>query len=187
MTSVDGLITGLDTTGIIDQLLAADRIPQNQLLVQQATAEARASAFAELRGRYDAVRSAAQKLDLPDDWATLAATSSSDLVTVSAGSGGITGALSFTVLQRASAHTVYSTDVLTSLDDVVAAGGSVFSARDFTPLGFSDLDGSGLAVGRALIAVMENYQREDGGVTAPDALRRYMGGAEMIRADGTLA
>lgn len=155
MTSVDGLITGLDTTGIIDQLLAADRIPQNQLLVQQATAEARASAFAELRGRYDAVRSAAQRLDLPDDWSTLAATSSSDLVSVSAGSGGITGALSFTVLQRASAHTVYSTDVLTSLDDVVAAGGSVFSAWDFAPLGFSDLDGSGLAVGAQTFEVTQ--------------------------------
>ena len=155
MTSVDGLITGLDTTGIIDQLLAADRIPQNQLLVQQATAEARASAFADLRGRYDAVRSAAQRLDLPDDWDTLAATSSDDLVSVSTSSGGITGALSFTVLQRASAHTVYSTDVLTSLDDVVAAGGGVFSARDFTPLGFSDLDGSGLAVGAQTFEVTQ--------------------------------
>ena len=155
MTSVDGLITGLDTTGIIEQLLAAERIPQNQLLVQQATAEARANAFADLRGRYDAVRTAAQKLDFSDDWASLKATSSDDLVQVEAGNGTITGALSFTVVQRASAHAVYSTDTLTSLDDVIAAGGSIFSARDLAPLGFSDLDATGLAVGAQTLEVTQ--------------------------------
>ncbi len=155
MTSVDGLITGLQTTEIIDQLLAADRIPQNQLLVQQASAEARAAAFADLRGRYDAVRSAGEALELPDDWAAITATSSDDLVEVSTSSGTITGALSFTVLQRASAETVYSTDTMSSLDDVIAAGGSIFSARDFSPLGFSDLDGTGLAVGAQTFEVTQ--------------------------------
>ena len=42
------------------------------------------------------------------------------------------------------------------------------------------LNGSGTAVGRALIAVMENYQNEDGSVTIPEALRPYMGGLEKI-------
>ncbi|MFN3764718.1 MAG: serine--tRNA ligase [Aliihoeflea sp.] len=42
------------------------------------------------------------------------------------------------------------------------------------------LNGSGTAVGRALIAVMENYQNEDGSVTVPQALRSYMGGLEKI-------
>ncbi|MGN6773543.1 MAG: serine--tRNA ligase [Rhizobiaceae bacterium] len=42
------------------------------------------------------------------------------------------------------------------------------------------LNGSGVAVGRALIAVMENYQNADGSVTIPQALRPYMGGAEKI-------
>jgi seryl-tRNA synthetase len=37
------------------------------------------------------------------------------------------------------------------------------------------LNGSGLAVGRALIAVMENYQRKDGGIDIPAALKPYMG------------
>ncbi len=44
------------------------------------------------------------------------------------------------------------------------------------------LNGSGVAVGRALIAVMENYQNEDGSVTIPEALRPYMGGLERIGA-----
>lgn len=42
------------------------------------------------------------------------------------------------------------------------------------------LNGSGVAVGRALIAVIENYQNQDGSVTIPDALRPYMGGLERI-------
>ena len=42
------------------------------------------------------------------------------------------------------------------------------------------LNGSGVAAGRALIAVLENYQREDGSVTIPEVLRPYMGGAVAI-------
>jgi seryl-tRNA synthetase len=42
------------------------------------------------------------------------------------------------------------------------------------------LNGSGVAVGRALIAVMENYQNADGSITVPDVLRPYMGGVEVI-------
>jgi seryl-tRNA synthetase len=42
------------------------------------------------------------------------------------------------------------------------------------------LNGSGLAVGRTMIAVLENYQQEDGSVALPEALRPYMGGLEVI-------
>ncbi len=42
------------------------------------------------------------------------------------------------------------------------------------------LNGSGLAVGRTLVAVIENYQNADGSVTVPEALRPYMGGAERL-------
>ena len=42
------------------------------------------------------------------------------------------------------------------------------------------LNGSGLAVGRTLVAVMENYQRADGGIDVPVALRSYMGGLDAI-------
>ena len=43
------------------------------------------------------------------------------------------------------------------------------------------INGSGLAVGRTLVAVMENYQNADGSITVPEALRPYMGGLEVIR------
>ena len=42
------------------------------------------------------------------------------------------------------------------------------------------LNGSGVAVGRALVAILENYQNADGTITVPGALRGYMGGAEKI-------
>ena len=45
------------------------------------------------------------------------------------------------------------------------------------------LNGSGLAVGRTLIAVLENYQMEDGSVRVPEALVPYMGGLQIIAAD----
>jgi seryl-tRNA synthetase len=46
------------------------------------------------------------------------------------------------------------------------------------------LNGSGVAVGRALVAVMENYQEEDGSITIPKALRPYMRGADRIERAG---
>ena len=43
------------------------------------------------------------------------------------------------------------------------------------------LNGSGLAVGRTLVAVLENYQNADGSITVPDALRPYLGGVDTLR------
>ena len=49
------------------------------------------------------------------------------------------------------------------------------------------LNGSGLAVGRTMIAVIENYQNADGSITVPEALRPYMGGLERIAPDAAAA
>jgi seryl-tRNA synthetase len=46
------------------------------------------------------------------------------------------------------------------------------------------LNGSGLAVGRTLVAVMENYQRADGGIDIPAVLRPYMGGVQVLAKAG---
>jgi seryl-tRNA synthetase len=48
------------------------------------------------------------------------------------------------------------------------------------PVFVHTLNGSGLAIGRTLVAVLENYQQKDGSVEVPEALRPYMGGAERI-------
>jgi seryl-tRNA synthetase len=58
-----------------------------------------------------------------------------------------------------------------------------FKAKDGKNTRFvHTLNGSGVAVGRALVAVLENYQNADGSVTVPTVLRPYMGGLEKIGA-----
>jgi seryl-tRNA synthetase len=52
--------------------------------------------------------------------------------------------------------------------------------RKGRPMFVHTLNGSGLAVGRTLVAVLENYQQKDGSVLVPEALRPYMGGLERI-------
>ena len=55
-----------------------------------------------------------------------------------------------------------------------------YRSQDGKPRFVHTLNGSGVAVGRALVAVLENYQNADGSVTVPEALRAYMGGIETI-------
>ena len=58
-----------------------------------------------------------------------------------------------------------------------------YRAADGKPAFVHTLNGSGLAVGRTLIAVMENGQNEDGSITVPEVLWPYMGGIKVIKAD----
>jgi len=52
--------------------------------------------------------------------------------------------------------------------------------KPFKPRFCHTINGSGLAVGRTIVAILENYQNEDGSVTVPEVLRPYMGGMEKI-------
>jgi seryl-tRNA synthetase len=56
-----------------------------------------------------------------------------------------------------------------------------YRPADGKPRFVHTLNGSGVAVGRALVAVLENYQNKDGSVTVPEALRVYMGGIDTIK------
>jgi len=58
-----------------------------------------------------------------------------------------------------------------------------YRASDGKPRFVHTLNGSGTAVGRALIAVMETYQQEDGSIAVPDVLQPYMGGLKLIARD----
>ncbi|MEM9910162.1 MAG: serine--tRNA ligase [Pseudomonadota bacterium] len=60
------------------------------------------------------------------------------------------------------------------------------SERGGKPEFLHTLNGSGLAVGRALIAVLENGQQADGSVALPEALHAYLGGRSVLEVDGTL-
>jgi seryl-tRNA synthetase len=58
-----------------------------------------------------------------------------------------------------------------------------YRASDGKPRFVHTLNGSGTAVGRALIAVMETYQQADGSIAVPDVLQPYMGGAKVVSSD----
>ena len=58
-----------------------------------------------------------------------------------------------------------------------------YRAADGKPRFVHTLNGSGTAVGRALIAVMETYQQEDGSIAVPKVLQSYMGGLTVIERD----
>ena len=62
-----------------------------------------------------------------------------------------------------------------------------FKAGEAKPEFVHTLNGSGVAVGRCLIAVVENYQNEDGSVSIPQKLQSYLGGAKLLTAEGTLS
>ena len=55
-----------------------------------------------------------------------------------------------------------------------------YRGKDNKPAFVHTLNGSGVAVGRALIAVMETYQDEKGAIAVPEALKPYMGGITRI-------
>jgi seryl-tRNA synthetase len=56
-----------------------------------------------------------------------------------------------------------------------------YKAANGKPQFVHTLNGSGLAVGRTLIAVLENYQNEDGSVRVPKALQKYMSGVTLLK------
>jgi len=66
--------------------------------------------------------------------------------------------------------------------DFQARRANIRFKRDKKPEFVHTINGSGLAVGRTLVAILENYQQEDGSVVVPQALRGYMGGLEVIKA-----
>jgi seryl-tRNA synthetase len=61
------------------------------------------------------------------------------------------------------------------------AGGKKKKPKKPKPVFCHTINGSGLAVGRTLLAVLENYQMPDGSVVVPEALRPYMGGASVLK------
>lgn len=118
MSYIDGLASGLDTTSIIQQLMQVEALPQTMLKNRASTMQSGLDAFASIRTKMAAARTAADALGLPSDWQALTATSSNpDAVAVSASSGGGTGdSLSFIVDQLAAAMQSSSADTFAGLD-----------------------------------------------------------------------
>jgi flagellar hook-associated protein 2 len=123
--AIDGLVSGLDTTSIIKQLMDVERAPQDALVNRKSTVSARLDAFGAIRAKLTSLTSAATALSRPADWQARSATSSSESAEVSATSTAAVGSLTFTVDALAAAHSLRSGSTVAATGDVIATGGTV--------------------------------------------------------------
>ncbi|MGY1732355.1 flagellar filament capping protein FliD [Geodermatophilus sp. SYSU D01045] len=104
--SVDGLISGLDTTSLIAQLVAAEGTAQTRLKTRLTETQKAAEAYRKINTKVDAVRTAAEALGKDATWTAAKATSSSSAVAVAVTGTPQTGSITFTVKSVAAAHAV---------------------------------------------------------------------------------
>src|ERR1044072_1509373 len=108
MASVDGLVTGLDTTSIISQLMQIEAQPQTRLKTKVSEHQQVQSAYQQLNARMLAVQTAAETLTKATTWQTIKPTSDNAAATVSASTAAATGSVTFNVDRLAAAHVVTS-------------------------------------------------------------------------------
>ena len=154
--SVDGLVSGLNTTDLINQLMSIEAQSQNRLKQQQADEQSTIKLYQTLNSKLSAVQTAAKALNTPSSWQTMKATSSDTAaVSATAGAGALGGSLSFTVENLATAHSVVSAGTVSSLTSPAMVGTSSYLLSRAAGIGFSRLSGTGLAVGAHTITVSQ--------------------------------
>ena len=117
MSYIDGLATGLNTTEIIKAMMDVEAIPKVLMEQRRETVQAGLDAFASIRTKTSALRTAAEALAAPAGWRALTATSSDpSAVAVSAGTGAPSGSMSFNVVSLATAMQRSSADTFAGLD-----------------------------------------------------------------------
>lgn len=135
--SIGGLASGLDTSGLISQLIRAEAAPQAALKTRLSITQAAASAYRSVNTRFDALRTAAETMLKPETWTAVKATSTATSVAVSASPGAAAGSLTFEVKNTAAAHSrvtgvnwTATTDPygMTSPIEVRDAGGAVIGS-----------------------------------------------------------
>lgn len=128
--SVDGLVSGLDTTSLIAKLMQAEAGTQTQLKAKVSGAQSVVTAYQSINTKFAALQTAAEALASNDAWTAVAATSSDASVAATAGPGGTTGSLSFRVQSVAGGQTTVGTQVDSTFQfagfpiEIYDAGGS---------------------------------------------------------------
>lgn len=122
-TSIDGLVSGMDTTSVINQLMSIERRPVTLMQARQSSFNAVAGAWGDIGAKIAALRTALGGLDSSSDLALFkAASSDASVLTATAGSSATAGSATFRVLGMAAAHQVISRQGLASSAAVVGAG-----------------------------------------------------------------
>ena len=145
--SLDGLSTGLDSAGLIKQLMAAEASTQTALKAKASQATTAAAAYRSVNTRFDALRTAAEALAKTETFTAAKATVVGTGATVLAEPGANPGTLSFTVTNLATTRSIISGTTTTAPTDVVA--GPVSATKGGVTYNF----GSGLSLAELASAI----------------------------------
>ncbi len=126
--SVDGIVSGLDTTSLINSLMQAEAAPQTALKDKVSTAQTVISAYQSVNAKYATLQTSAESLGKAQTWTAVAATSSDASVSVSADSTAFAGSLSFRVTSTAVGQISVSNAV--ALNDPTTFTGYPIDIRD---------------------------------------------------------
>ena len=150
-SSVSGLVSGLDTATLISQLMQVEAQSQNRIKSQLSTAQSTVKALQDLNSKLAALATSAADLAKASAWNPVTVTSSSDLVTATAGTAAISGALQFTVGHTARAHQLVFIDTAALAGTVTTGSTTVRLDRlDGTTVDLDTGDGSLQGLLRAL-------------------------------------
>jgi flagellar hook-associated protein 2 len=120
------LVSGLDTTNMINQLMQVEAVPQNQLKTKISVQNKAITAYQAVNTKLAALATAAKAVGSAETWGAAKTTSSSDAAIVTAKAGTPTGSLSFTVDAVAATHTeTFLGGSVASTSDPVMSGGSL--------------------------------------------------------------
>ena len=145
MAAVDGLVSGLDTTTIVSQLISLERAPQTRLKTALSAQQADVSAYQAINTKMAALQTAAEKVALAATWTQGKATSSSTAVTATAGTGAVSGSVTFSVTALAAAGSRISSDVfdsLTGTPTTAVPSLSITGPKSTAPQSFTSKNGS---------------------------------------------
>lgn len=125
ISTVSGLASGIDTASLVSQIMQVEAQSQTRIKSQLSSAQSTLKSLQDLNSKLAALATRATDLARSTAWNPVTVTSSSDLVTASAGTGAIGGALSFTVGHTALAHRLSFTDTVALTDTVTTGSTSV--------------------------------------------------------------
>jgi flagellar hook-associated protein 2 len=153
ITTVDGLVSGLQTSSIISQLMQIEAQPQTNLKNQVTKQNAVVSAYQSVNTKMAGLKTAAEALTSPTSWQAVKATSSSTAVTATAAPGATPGSTTFDVKQLAASHVVTASVPPTGvtggagLDISYGHAPLHIDVTDDTPQGIADaINASGLSL-----------------------------------------
>ena len=155
---VNGLVSGINTSSVIQALLQAYQAPITNLQNEQTSLNSQASDYKTLNADFQNLMTASQALNTTSQWNLVNATSQdTSVATATSTAGATTGSLAFTVNALAQGNVLLSTGSVASPSASVTNSSSLLVATGGAGLGFSGLSaGSGLALGAHAISVTQS-------------------------------